>query len=111
MNNELPTQRPSAAIIAFPGPKALPAPADQDPAARLRAALTALDNAVRSQRSAVADWQAAIGDLRATMGTLGQSMHSYRENLAVLDGRVTSLADTARRLQSGAAAVEDGQTR
>ncbi len=100
--------RNSAAIIAFPAP-ARPAPAaapTDDASLRLRSALTALDEAVRSQRAAMADWQGAIGDLQRTMSRLGASVTGYRERLGALDGKICSLGDTARRLQAQAAALE-----
>ncbi len=101
--------RTSAEIITFPTtPKsaaAAPVPSD-DGAARLRAALVALDAAVRSQRAAMADWQGAIGDLQRSMGKLGASVTGYRERLGALDGKIVSLGDTARRLQAQAAALE-----
>ncbi|MCX7382693.1 MAG: hypothetical protein NT133_15035 [Alphaproteobacteria bacterium] len=108
-----PTNRSSAAIIAFPtqAKPAAVAPAtsggDTDASARLRTALAALDAAVLSQRAAMADWQSAIGDLQRTMGRLGQSVAGYRERIGALDGKIASLGDTARQLQARAIALEN----
>lgn len=100
--------RSSATIIAFPATSRPAAPAaENDAAARLHTALAALDAAVRTQRAAMADWQGAIGDLQRTMGRLGQSVEGYRTRLGTLDDKVLSLAETARRLQAQAAALEN----
>ena len=118
MTDQAAQPRPSAAIIAFPtankpGPKptAMISLPSEDPAARLRAALAALDAAVTTQRAAVADWRTAIGDLRCAMSNLGASVHGYRDSIDQLGTRATSLGDAARKLHAQAEILEGAPKR
>jgi hypothetical protein len=77
----------------------------EDPGARLRAALAALDAALEAQRHAVADWRTALHELRGTMGALGRSLHGYRNSLGELGGKVAALEAGARRLEARADAA------
>ena len=85
-----------ATVIAFP---ARPAP---DGSARLRAALSDLDRALREQREAVMQWGAALSALRGSLGGLGGAMRQYQDRLDGLQDHTAALHTQAVRLSAWA---------
>jgi len=91
-----PASPAGATVIPFP---ARPAP---DAAARLRAALAALDRALLEQREAVTQWGAALSALRGCMGELGGAMRRYQDRLDGLQTDTAALHTQALRLSAWA---------
>ena len=100
------SERQSATIIAFPGPKAAPAhDAPGDGPERLRRALAALELALNEQRTAVAAWRESLGALRGSVQALGTSLAAYQSRIGALAGNVGGLHREARRMEAWADAA------
>jgi len=77
------SERSSATILEFPRPP-------EDPQARLRRALAALDRAMAEQRQAVAQWRDSLAALKVSVEGLGQSLGLYQSRLVTLAESVTA---------------------
>ena len=94
----------TAVIIPFPVRHKSPAPAPQavvvvdenDPQARLAAALAKLNEALNAQKKAVADWRDSLGSLKGSVQGLHGSLSTYNEKLGELGAGVQKIGDDSR---------------